>query len=59
MVDRIHAEDTLVDEVEAARRDAERLRWINSKIREAAEADLLEEADDVDDEDDPPPSDER
>ena len=59
MVDRIRADDTLVEEIEAARRDAERLRWINSKMREAAEADLLEEAADVDDEDDPPPSGER
>ena len=61
MVDRPDPTDeTLVGESVVPARDlereqAERLRWINSRIREANEADLIEEADIVPlDEDDLP-----
>jgi hypothetical protein len=54
MVDRSHGDDTLVEDVDQARERAARLRWINAHIREASEADLIEDADVVDDEDGPP-----
>ncbi|MCC6627655.1 MAG: hypothetical protein IT340_09665 [Chloroflexi bacterium] len=59
MVERSRPDDVVVEEQDLARQNAERLRWINARIREASAADLMEEADDVDDEDDPPPSGER
>lgn len=59
MVERSRPDDVVVEEQDLARQNAERLRWINARIREASAADLMEEADDIDDEDDPPPSGER
>jgi hypothetical protein len=59
MVDRVRGDDSLTEEREKALAEAERLRWINARIREASEADLIEDAQDVDDEDDPPESGER
>lgn len=50
MIERTPAADTVVDEVEERRERAERLRWINEHIREASEADLIEEAEIVEDE---------
>ena len=59
MVDRVRGHDSLTEEREKAIAETERLRWINSKMREASEADLIEEALDVDEEDAPPESGER
>jgi hypothetical protein len=59
MVERVRPDDVVVEERDLASQNAERLRWINARIREASEADLIEDAQDVDDEDDPPPSGER
>jgi hypothetical protein len=59
MVERSRPDDVVVEEQDLARQNAERLRWINARIREASEADLIEDAADVDDEDDPPASGER
>ncbi len=50
MVDRVRADDTAVDELDQARQEAERLRWINAHIREANPADLIEDTDIVEDE---------
>lgn len=52
MVDRIRADDTLVEELDQKRQDAERLRWINAHVREANEADLIEDTDVVEVEED-------
>lgn len=59
MVDRLRADDTVVEEADLARQNAERLRYINARIREAAAADLIEDTAEVDEDDDPPPSGER
>lgn len=59
MVDRIRADDTVVEEQDLARENAERLRWINARIREASVADLIEDTETVDDEDEPLPAGER
>jgi hypothetical protein len=53
MVDRIRGDDTIVEEMDLAREQAERLRWINRHIREASEADLIEDAVEVEDEEEP------
>ena len=59
MVDRSRPDDVVVEEQELARQNAERLRWINARIREASEADLIEDAQHIDYEDDSPPPGER
>jgi hypothetical protein len=51
MVGRVRSDDTVAEEQDLAREEAERLRWINAHIREASVADLIEEAV-VDEEDD-------
>ena len=47
MVDRTRDDATMAEELDRARQEAERLRWINARTREASEADLIEEADTV------------
>jgi hypothetical protein len=55
MVGRVRSDDTVAEEQDLAREEAERLRWINAHIREASIADLTEEAVvDEEDEDLPP-----
>jgi hypothetical protein len=54
MVDRVRADDTVVEEQDLARQNAERLRWINAHIREASPADLIEDAETIEDDDEMP-----